>query len=382
MKRISIVLFLLSFVLACQKNEPLHDTFSEDEITLKWNKAYDTETQESITLGVQWYLSFLGATLPTYTQHEGIKWVAEDKLILRFSKLGFNQSAINALKKIAQEVKQSEEYSMNKCVDIGRWVMLTLNSSQHYYAITGVPKTFSAFKNSYSFRDSSFVTEQSSISKNNRQVLLPSSFGIGNGAFIANEGTGSIRNGTFSKHANEVFDIMPNGQLRFAIYDELGNLQPSSDTMYSDAGKPAKCLWCHEINIQRPHGASIDVPGYYTINAFTAIVNQNMEILSRYRSKLVNGVDFSQRQAHTQAEFLYITFMEPSAERLAREWNKSVQEVTSLLANVPTHTNDEFPFLGTLYNRVDVERYAPFKGINTPENYREPALYEPNFVSE
>ncbi len=379
----SKLFFSLIFTLicsSCQHNEELKTAIETREITLKWNQAYSTETREQIDIGIRWYLSFLGATLPTETSMKGIDWVASDKVTLHFSELGFTEEAIRALERIAQEVKKSEEYQKNGFVDIGRWIMLTLNSSHHYYAITGVYKTYDEFRNAYSFRDSSFVTEESTVSKNNRKINLPSFFGIGNGGFIANEGIGSIRNGTFVKHANEVFDIMPNGQLRFAVYDESGKLKTSSDTMYSDAGKPAKCLWCHEVNIQPPHGATIDVPGYYSINTFKSIVMQNMEILGKYRAKLTRGVDFSQRQAHTQTELLYITFMEPSAMKLAGEWGISEQEVKTRLRSLATHQYGEFPFLGELYYRNEVEPFAPFNVLKVPDFAREPSTYEPNFL--
>ena len=44
----------------------------------------------------------------------------------------------------------------------------------------------------------------------------------------------------------DLIDLMPNGQLRYAVYGLDGVLLPYSSSDYGLAGKPAKCMWCHE----------------------------------------------------------------------------------------------------------------------------------------
>lgn len=378
---ISPVFIFWILICSCNQNKEITSPVILNEITLKWNKAYTTETQQNVDLGLRWYLSFLGATMPRSTWNEGVKWLSEDKVLLRFDKLGFKTNALAAFAQIITTVKRNEEYQKNETIDLGRWMMLTLNSSNHYYAITGVPKTFNAFKQTFDFGDSLYVNLESTVAKNDRSVQIPRTFGLGNSGFIVNDGSGSIAGGTFVKHSNEVFDIMPNGQLRFAIYDEHGDLIPASDTLYSDAGKPAKCLWCHEINLQIPYGATIDVPGFYSISTFKSIIAQNMKVLESYRSTLTAGVDFTQKQAHTQMELLYISFMNPSVMRLANEWGITEQEVQQKLNALSTHQYGEFPFLGNLYDRNEVERHAPVKTLKVPDFAREPSAYEPNFMN-
>jgi hypothetical protein len=97
---------------------------------------------------------------------------------------------------------------------------------------------------------------------------------------------------------------------------------------------------------------------------------------------LTDGVDFAQTQQHTLTELLYISFMEPSAERLSLEWNLSIAQVQDLLSGLPTHVYDEFPFLGNLYHRQDIEALAPFQGLAVSSRVREASLIEVNHLND
>ena len=48
----------------------------------------------------------------------------------------------------------------------------------------------------------------------------------------------------------ETVEILPNGQTRFGIFNAEGFRINSTDPSHSNAGKPAKCMWCHESGIQ------------------------------------------------------------------------------------------------------------------------------------
>ena len=61
---------------------------------------------------------------------------------------------------------------------------------------------------------------------------------------------------------------MPNGQLRIALYDKNGNLKEAADSNITHAGKPAKCLWCHESGIQPLFREQIHVKGYMNPEVF------------------------------------------------------------------------------------------------------------------
>ena len=103
-------------------------------------------------------------------------------------------------------------------------------------------------------------------------------------------------------------------------------------------------------------------------------------MLNTYRKSLRQDIDYSKTLDHTFTEILYISFMEPSAERLASEWGIPVEQVTEKLKGLPTHTHHEFPYLGTLYNRKDVESLSPYSIIRVPESAREPSEYEPDLI--
>jgi hypothetical protein len=73
--------------------------------------------------------------------------------------------------------------------------------------------------------------------------------------------------------------------------------------------------------------------------------------------------------------------MEPSAERLSLEWKMPLKQVQDLLANLPTHIYAEFPFLGNLYYRKDIESLAPFQGLAISSSVREQSEIEVNHLN-
>jgi hypothetical protein len=174
---------------------------------------------------------------------------------------------------------------------------------------------------------------------------------------------------------------MPNGQLRFAIYDKDGNLIPSHpDSMYTLAGKPAKCLWCHETSIQQPFFAVTDINGYMKVDSFRSEVFAHNNRLNLFRQNLTSSLDFAKKQDHTYTELLYITFMEPTAERLSREWNMTLTETMKKLQGFSTHKHSEFTWLGDLYDRREVDLLSPYEHLTVPSSAREFSVYEPNLI--
>mgnify|MGYP007014124880 FL=1 len=72
--------------------------------------------------------------------------------------------------------------------------------------------------------------------------------------------------------------------------------------------------------------------------------------------------------------------MHPSAERLSNEWGLSVTDVTLRLGHLTRHTYGEFPFLGLLYHREEVEQYSPFHGLKVSSSVREKSQIEVNHL--
>lgn len=260
--------------------------------------------------------------------------------------------------------------------------MLTLNSSYHYYAITGAPKTFNDYSKRIEFDNKKAGIVESNIAKRHRIIKVPlqGSNDILKHGFAASEGPGSILDNSLVPTEYETFDIMPNGMFRFMLYDENGNIKPAGDTSLGGAGKPANCLWCHETGIQPAFISKTPVEGYFSPAEFDAIVARQLELLKSYRKTLKQDIDYNKTLEHTFTEILYISFMEPSAERLAKEWGIPVQQVKEKLKGLPTHTHDEFPYLGTLYDRNYIDKLSPYSSIRTPNSAREPSEYEPNLI--
>lgn len=377
------VLFSLVIVFNACKHAPAElapgtPISEKDLIILKWNQAYPTETPQMAETGFLWALSFLGAELNKGDFKKAVLWKG-NKLFVNIRKLGFSEPAILALKKLILELKQSEEYKIMEAIDLGRFVMLTLNSSNHYYKITGIPNSFLEFKKNKMFDPKQFVATNSSISLHDRIIDLPDSniTDFSKSAYVSNECEGKIKDGKGRITSYEVKEQMPNGQFRFAIYDTTGSLLVAANGL---AGKPSKCLWCHETNIQPLFTTQIDEPNYYGADMFNRIVTRNTQILYNYRQGLNSDIDFEKKQDHTYTELLYITFMEPSQERLALEWGISIAEVKSKLMGIPTHTHSEFSYLGQLYYRTDIEIFSPYYAIKPPNSAREKSLYEPNLI--
>lgn len=350
-------------------------------VLLRWSPSHGGQTQEQVVTGIRWCLSFLGASLPASQDKQLFYWKTNSLLQVNLEKAGFSEEAKRVWQKLVTRFKESGEYTEKGGLEIGRFVMLTLNSSNHYYALTGTSNNYQSFRNRYSFEPKKAAVIESEVSKKHRIIEFPGDSSIAKTAYIAHEVDGSVISGTYSPVEFEVMDIMSNGQLRFGIYNTNGQQVPASDSTKSNAGKPAKCLWCHEVNILQPFTAVTSVPGFYSPEEFKNKVLGRKTVLENQRLLLTNSsLDYNKKQDHTQMELLYISFMEPSAERLSKEWGKTVNEVQQILSGLPTHIHSEFPFLGTLYDRNDVDPLSPYNYLRVPESAREVSAYEPNFI--
>lgn len=350
-------------------------------IVLRWSSSHSSQTQEQALTGFRWSLSFLGASLPANKEKELFYWKSNSLLQVNLDKAGFSEQAKNALSKLLVHFKKSDEYLQMGSMDMGRFIMLTLNSSKHYYAITGTASTYAQFRSKYGFESKKAAVIESEVSYKHRLIEFPQDSILAHTAYVAQEIEGSLPSGNFTVTEYEVLDVMPNGQLRFGIYNTSGNLITASDSSKTSAGRPAKCLWCHEVNILQPFMAITAVPGYYSPEEFRAKVLGRKTALENERTLITSSsLDYSKKQDHTQMELLYISFMEPSAERLAKEWGISLNEVQQRLSGLNTHTHHEFPFLGNLYNRQEVDPLGPYSYLRVPDSAREFSAFEPDLI--
>jgi hypothetical protein len=352
---------------------------SDLTVTLRWVRGYSGDSKQKIEVGLMWALSFLGARFPddapkAFIWHDNLVTVDLDRV-------GLPQNARPAWEQLIANLNRSDEDRRMGGVDIGRFLMLTLCSPHAYYRLTGVESHFDQFRSRHTFESEQMAVVQSLIARGNRLIEIGAATNLSQIAFIGYEGTGTFGAHTFEKREIEAIEFMDNGQLRFALYDLQGNLKSSATAALTSAGKPSKCLWCHEIRLQPAFKNVTDIPGFHTTRDFDALIAERMKLVDRYRAGLHSKVDFKRTQDHTFAELPYLTFMEPSAERLSVEWNLPVEEVVARLKGKPTHKQEEFAWLGdTLYRRADVDALAPYPVIKVATDPREPSDYEPDLV--
>lgn len=369
-----IFFLIVSFlVLSCESDTYYELQNHDDALHLKWNKAYPDDTIDKSLIGLKWGLSYVGAILPTSLK--GIS-TSNNIISININKLGFSESAIEKLTKLNLKIKESQEYQTTNALDLGRYVTLLLGASEHYYEIIGTPQTLTEVLNRYTLLPQIGYVNNSGVSFENRIIKFSEQNGF-NQIFLSEE-VNPVSGEIFEY---ETIELLPNGQLRFGIFDLNGNRKNNADASHSNAGKPGKCMWCHESTINQMFNTQNDYAGYLTYNEFQNTLISYRESNRKQKLALTDGVDFSQTQQHTFTELLYISFMEPSAERLSLEWKMPLTQVQGLLSNLPTHIYTEFPFLGNLYYRKDIESLAPFQGLSVSSSVREQSEIEVNHLN-
>ena len=343
---------------------------------------YEADNWTNAKTGLLWTLSFLGAELKRNSFDSAIKWIDSTKFTLDFTRVGFSENSLKALKIISDSLKNTNEYFSKNAIDLGAFVSLVLGSSTHYYKITNADAEISQKLKMYANRQPViFPVTKSLVSKHTRVLKLYTQGKYTNWLFIAEEGTGDITKNTFKVSGYELFDIMPNGQLRFAIYNSQQELITASPKNLSEAGKPAKCLWCHEQFIQPLFTKNDSTNGYISPNQFQLIVKKLMDTLSTYRNKIESDIDYSKTQDHSMVERLYLGYMEPSLLQLSNEWGISITNLKNILKHNRTHKHYEFSFFGDIYFRDSINMFAPFKPCINPFDVREDCAKEPNFMN-
>lgn len=371
MKRISYIICLL--LVSCSNSSYDDIAVEESNIILKWNKAYEEDTLDTSIIGLQWALSYLGAILPN--QNTGI--TSQNNLIeVDLSALGFNDGAIQKLRALNELIISSEEYRVAGAIDLGRYVSLLLGASEHYYEITGVPYLLTDLLDKYELKNESGYVNNSGVSFEHRLIRFSEQNGFDQVFFCTeiDPNTGAILE-------YETVEFLPNGQPVFGIYNAEGFRINNTDPSHSIAGKPAKCMWCHESRIQPLFSEQDDFDGFLSYLEFDEILTNYRNSHKALQHSLIDGVNFEATQQHTLTELIYITFMEPTAERLSIEWGVSVAEVENLLSGLTTHIHEEFFYLGNLYNRQDVEPFAPFSGLQVSSSVREESEIEVDYLN-
>jgi len=348
----------------------------DNEINLKWNKGYSKDSLDRSLTGLKWALSYLGSTIASDSTSRGISH--KDSIIsLNIEQLGFSENSRTALAKLQYFFKKSASYKENNSMDLGRYIALTFGNSQHYYAITDVPKNLEQFQSLYNLDSSKGYIDNSSVSKVDRQISFSNISEDHTQAFI------SVELDTITKDTleYETLEIMTNGQLKFGIYDVNGDLKNAGDNTITNAGTPAKCIWCHEVGVQPLFRKQRDHPRYLTYTKFNDTLQYFNHKLRDYQDNLWKDKNLLNKRLHTELELLYISFMEPNVERIAEEWQMPLADVKQKLSGLETHEHEEFSFLGDLYHRKDIDALAPLKYLEVPESIREASKNEINLLN-
>lgn len=352
------------------KHDPVLISEEPSQITLCWNKAYETESIDQVMLGLNWTLATVGAKYKT-----SFKINQENRILVSIGELGFSSNAKKQFERLHEKLKTTEEYQQWGAVDVGRYVTLILGASEHYYAINEIPKTLPEILNKYQLESESGYVTNSGISSHHRIISFSKQVGLRQ--FFLSKEIDSV-NGEILEY--ETIEVMENGHLKFGVYDVDSNRLNASNPLFSSAGKPAKCMWCHESQIVPAFNIQKNVTGYLSYLQFKDKLTQFDMELKEKQLQHKSGIDFSKKQDHVQMELLYISFMNPSAMRLANEWGMSEDAVLSKLQGQTSVSNTEFPFLGLLYNRNDIRHLAPYMGAEVSTSVREFSINEVNYI--
>lgn len=372
-------LILVWIPIGCQ---PEHQTPEMDlALNLRWSKNYPGESWAEVKTGLIWAFSYLGAKLPKGSFDASVHQIDSNRFAINFNTLGFEYYALTTIEMLIGEVKKSEEYRKMGGIDIGRFLFYLAHSSWHYYQITFAPTSIDYwFEATGSDSIFTFKLSNSIVAKEERKIVFKRMNFFFDVSFIGMEGSGSLADTSFNPQSYEVVGVMPNGQLKFAIYGPDRRLEASVDTSLSLGGKPGKCQWCHEKELLPFYAPSTDYPNSMGREEFLTYLAKAQKILREYRESLQTDITYDNPQDHEFAELLALGFEEPSVLHLSNEWKMTTAEVVELLKRIPTHINPEHPALGPLYNRRDVEVYSPYQGIKVPESSREHSSYEPDLL--
>ncbi|AXO79780.1 hypothetical protein DZC78_05060 [Olleya aquimaris] len=370
MRIIAFILFSCLFI--CCKSE-YSEIDNTSELKLKWNKSHQDDSINRAVIGLQWALSYVGSNTPCNSK--SIK-VSGNIITIYPDYVGFNNKALAVFKTLISKIKQTEAFKNNNTLDLGRFITLLLASPEHYYALVGTPKTLEQLKAKYKLNAQKGYVNNSSVALQDRIISFSDLKDL-NQLWISEE----IDSISKTIYELETIELLKNGQLRFGIYNKNGILKNVANSKHTAAGKPGKCIWCHESNLNQMFKKQDNVYGFLSADALQQKIKASRDTFKRKRKLLKETVDFNKKQQHTFTEILYISFLEPSAKRLSLEWNINEDEVVKSLKHLKTHKHKEFQFLGDLYYRKDVEQFAPLKAIKVSSSVRELSANEINHLN-
>lgn len=363
------VLFVLGLLFAgCER--PAKDARAETgdgeagaPARLRWVRGYEGDSWSQSANGLWWQLSLLGATPPADGSAVILLEESDDRVLLELdtARLGLGERARGLLDETLIALGESDEARIFGGVDLGRALLGTLYNPWMYYTMTGACPTLEDWKARYLDEEHGmFVVTDSLLVPGEREIrfnLNPSTHDTL--AFLAAEGEGALSEGSFHPLEHETLDLLPNGQQRYAVYDEQGAIAPAA--IESGAGMPGRCMWCHEGNMQLLSSGNVPVDGYLDPESFLAQLLQAQAVLEETRAAEDSAILWEDPATHDWGERLVETFLAPSPARLGREWGVPSAEVEAKIAalGLPTHISEEYPEQGALLTRADVDEALP-----------------------
>ncbi len=341
-------------------------------LLLRWSPFYAGETAARVRQGVLWNLQLIGAQLPAAQAQAIAAWVDTRRLRVDLHAAGFDKRARCLLQRIVAVLQQSEESSRFGAIDAGRFAMATVGAATHYYALTDAAPTLAAFRARHLPFVEAAEVEVSGIAVGARRLQRVDAKTWSQIAWMARE---QAPKGQLAEH--ETIDVMANGELRFAIYWPDGHLSASADPALGAAGKPARCMFCHESRLSpvfTPHafGESPTEPdGQQLLDraAFLRRVKGDNAQLWQFRLSEPRLVEHRIRDQHSQGELLIVGFLEPSFARLVSEWAVPEAMVAWLTKGLPTHHEAVYHVDPALcFDRADVDSRSPYQVAKVPSS--------------
>lgn len=329
-------------------------------VPLRWVRGYEGDTWEQAQAGLWWQLANLGALPPADGAGLSVARADADEVqfTLDLDAVGFPEAALPAVHDAVGFVAGTDEVAVFGGLDLGAFFLKTLYEPWHYYAITGACGARDDWTAAHLAPDPAryAITESLLVAGDRLDQYTPAPASPAAVAHLVEEGEGAIADGSFVPVETESIDILPNGMLRYAVYDDAGEVRPWGEA--SPAGQPGRCMWCHEDHLQPGLATNTGVEGYVATADFLAEIDAQTDAVAVLRAGLSTALVWDPPDAHEDGELFTETWLLPSPGRLAREWAVDEGRVRDALDAVgATWTaHPEYPDFGELVSRADAER--------------------------
>lgn len=254
-------------------------------LALRWTPASEgPETWDDARRGVWWGLASLGAG----PDASALSHEQDDSGATSFS---VNPERLQLGDADALQAAYDELAAIQAPVEIGQLFLATVYEPDVYYAITATPPDFASWQVDHPMPDPfEHTVDASSVSFGARTVRFDTA------------ATSLHSDSVESDGSHEVLDVLPNGLLRFAVYDADDRLAPEVDPLVAVAGGPGTCMSCHFGKLLRtfdqlPEDAELD-----------ALIADRQVAIDDLRSTLDGPVDFADDTAF-QFEGLVMPFV-------------------------------------------------------------------------